>query len=147
MSSGTSIIQKALRKIGAFSPVLPSQEDSTIIGRDALNAMLQQWLSEGIDLGIPPLDAPGNELNEPRDSTNAIVNNLALELAPDFNVNPSLRLITNAQRDFAAIKRLYQKLTIPDKVVSSTLPRGAGNQRVFSRVYAGRGATIASEDA
>ena len=120
------------------------------VARDNLNSMLQLWLSQGIDLGTVPLDAPGDELSEPLDARQAIIDNLAIYMAPDFEQrNPivSQSLIKNARIGLVLIKGLYQNLTIPDKVVSSTLPRGAGNNRgIFTRIFYEKGATLDSSD-
>lgn len=151
MSVGTKIIQEALKEIGAHSIVQPADPESIEIGMNKLNSMLQLWLSDGIDLGIVPLSAPGKELGEPLDARQAIIDNLAIYCAPDFDnadavVSDDLR--RNASKGFNKIKDLYEVLSIPDKVVSSTLPRGAG-ERIDSRSATFRqpGSTIASSDA
>ena len=105
MSDGTTLIQSALKLIGAHSIYAPADAESIEVSLGTLNSMLQLWLSQGIE-------------------------------------------IVNANLSYIAIKALYQVYTVPDKVVSSTLPRGAGNNRGrSSRVYSGTGATIASSDA
>lgn len=150
MSSGTEIIQKALKRIGAHSLATPALPSSIVEGRDALNSLLQLWLSQGIDLRIVPLDEPGDELGEPLDAKEAIIDNLALALAPNFDngktvVSNSLK--RNGLLGKSLVQSLYQIIRIPDKVVSSTLPRGQGNRRRFdNRVFAGRGATLPSHN-
>jgi len=150
MSSGTEIVQAALKEIGAHSIVAPADPESILVGKNTLNSMLQIWLSQCIDLGIVPLDASGEELGEPADSTQVIIDNLAIALAPNFDNGDnvvSAELRNNARRGFVRLRGLYQILTIPDKVVSSTLPRGAGNDRGFrTKVFAGKGATITSSN-
>ena len=144
MSTGTSIVERALGKIGANSIPAPADPSSIVEGGETLGSMLQSWLSDNIDLGIVPLASLGDDLGEPADTTNAIIDNLALLLLPSFpNLPVTPTLVINARVGFDTVKRLYQNLTIPDKVVSSTLPRGQGNQRFFRpRVYAGKGATV-----
>lgn len=146
MSTGTDIIQRALQKIGAHSIVAPATPDSIVLGQENLNAMLELWLSDGIQIGFTPLNAPGDELNETADSRNAIICNLAISLGPDFDngetvVSPTLQ--REARVGLLWIKAQYQTLSIPDKVVSSTLPVGAGNQRGSRRrVFFAKGSTI-----
>lgn len=146
MSTGTAIIERALQGIGAHSRVSPASPDSIVLGMEKLNSMLEMWLSQGIAIGFTPLDVPGDELSEPNDTTNGIITNLALELAPDFDngkVVVSPALARNAKVGYLNIKNLYQTLSIPKKVVSSTLPVGAGNQRwSFSRTFFPKGGTI-----
>jgi len=146
MSAGTDIIKSALENIGAHSLASPATPATIENGKDVLNSMLQLWLSWGIEIAFTPLDASGDELSEPADARNAIVQNLALELSGQFDNGANIisaQLKDNARRSFANIKRLYQKISIPDKVVSSTLPMGAGNSRGRTRrVFAGKGQTV-----
>ena len=151
MSSGTSLVKSALKKIGAHSIMAPADAESIEEGFKTLNAMLQLWLSEGINLGINPLQAPGDEVDEPADTTQAIIDNLAIACSPDYDNGGNIvseRLLANATTGYNRVKNLYQEFDIPNKVVSSTLPRGAGNTRGRdSRVFAGKGTTVASSDA
>lgn len=131
MSTGTEIITDALQQIGVVSVVTPPAPESIDAGLKALNSMLEMWLSRNIVIGTTPLDKAGDDLNEPGDTRNAIVTNLALEVAPLFSsgkqiVSPELR--SNARRGFMSVKSLYGSVTIPDKVLSSTTPIGAGNR-------------------
>lgn len=148
MSSGTKIIENALKLIGAHSIAQPADSKSISIGRDMLNSMLQLWLSQNIVLGHTPLDAPGDPLNEPADATNAIEQNLAIEMAPLFDngkVNVSKKLEDNARRNFQLVKTIYQKVTVPNKVVSSTTPRGEGNRRYLNdSAFFDKGETISN---
>lgn len=152
MSSGTKIIENALRKIGAFSIAQSPDPGDIVVGMDALNSMLQLWLSQGVDMGIVPLESPGDEVGEPMDATEAITDNLAILLAPNFvsaTINVSQTLRDNARLSKAEIKRLYRITVIPDKVVSSTLPRGAGNTargNYWNRTYFRKGEALDSSD-
>ena len=131
MTTGTVLIKKALQRIGADSIVAPASAEAIDNGLFYLNTLLELWLSKGIDIGTVPIAAAGDEVNEPVDARSAIINNLAVELAPDFDNGKnvvSTVLLAAAKREFATIKNLYQQLTIPEKVYSSTLPQGVGNQ-------------------
>lgn len=146
MSTGTEIITSALREIGATSVVSPPSPESIVVGLKALNSMMEMWESRNILTGAMPLEKPGDELNEPPDTTNGIINNLAIKLAPQFDngkqiVSADLRNL--AREEFALIKSLYQVLVIPDKVISSTTPVGQGNERYFrARNFFARGQKI-----
>lgn len=126
--------------------VSPAAPESIELGLENLNSMLELWLSRNIILGTTPLEAPADELNEPNDVRNGIISNLALYMAADFDNGKDIvsqELKNAASRDFIQIKALYQKLSIPDKVVSSTLPRGAGNDAGFrSRTFFAKDETI-----
>lgn len=146
MSTGTEIIQAALQEIGASSVLSPPSPESIEVGLRALNSMMEMWESRNILTGAMPLEVPGDELNEPPDTTNGIINNLAIKLSPKFDngkqiVSADLRNL--AREEFALIKSLYQVLVTPDKVVSSTTPVGQGNERYFrARNFFRRGQTI-----
>ena len=132
MSTGTEIIQEALERIGAHSIVMSAEADSIVKGKNALNSMLQLWISWGIDIQTVPLNAPGDELSEPIDAREAIIDNLAIKIAPMFDngetiVSPDLR--ANARLGFKMVKTLYQRITISKTKPSSLLPRGAGNSK------------------
>lgn len=129
MSTGTALVLRAGKKIGAHSIANPMDPNDIADSARTLNSMLHQWLSDGIDIGFTPIDLPGEEVNEPPDTTNAIINNLAIQLAPEFDTPVSPQLQANADGNFFKIKELYEVITIPEKVVSSTLPVGAGNDR------------------
>lgn len=135
MSSGTFIIKSALKRIGANSLAQPALPETITEGRDVLNSMLQMWRSFwGIKLGTNLLDAPGDELGEPLDTRNAIIDNLALNLSPDFDNGDNIlspQMQANARIGLAFVKRTYATIKIPDKVASSTLPLGQGNRRRF----------------
>ena len=100
----------------------------------------------GITIGFTPLGVPGDDLNEPPDTTNGIENNLSLALAPYFDngkvvVSPSLE--RNAKIGYNNIRTMYGVYTVPKKVVSSTLPVGAGNRwGGYRRAFFPKGATI-----
>jgi hypothetical protein len=146
MSIGTDVIKGALRKIGAHSQVSPAEPDTIVEAMETLNTMLQMWRSQGIMSNLVPLKTPGEELGEPGDSRNAIEDNLAIALAPNFDngkVVVSATLQRNADNGYEWIKTLYQVFTIPSKVPSSLLPKGAGNSKGTDRkVFFGQNGSL-----
>ena len=82
MSTGTDLIEDALKEIGANSVARPAGGETINDVKKKLDSMLQRWLSQGIDLGTTPIDLVGEEVNEPIDARNAIVENLAILAAP-----------------------------------------------------------------
>ncbi len=144
MSSGTEIIESALQEIGAQSIGASAPPQAIEDGMKRLNRMLQTWISWEINIPVNPLSAPGDELGEPSDTTNAIIDNLALQLAPFYdngnNKKVSQDLKNNARSGLADVKQLYRTLIVPCRQISSTTPRGQGNYiGVNSRVFFGRG--------
>ena len=146
MSTGTAIITDALKAIAATSYFEEAPPESIIDGMNALNSMLETWRSKGILINTIPLEEPGDNLNEPPDSRNAIVWNLAMDMAPYFNTGQTVvtpALAANAKRSYAFVSDVYRQIIIPPKTVSSTTPVGEGNRRgVNIRVYFPRGAKL-----
>lgn len=146
MSTGTKVIEGALRKIGAHSQVSPAEPETIIEAMETLNSMLQLWRSWGIMQNLVPLKEPGEELSEPSDARNAIEDNLAIQVAPNFDngkVVVSATLERNARLGFQMIETLYQEFTVPNKVPSSLLPKGAGNSKGTQRqVFFGENGTL-----
>lgn len=134
MSTGTAIIQEALQEIGAHSVASPAGPESIETGRKKLNSMIQRWESELIIMGCVPLSAPGQELSEPSDARDAIVQNLALRLVPNFNNGRAVNITDlkeQAKDGLRYLERNYKTHTIPKRVPSATLPKGEGNRHVL----------------
>lgn len=143
MSTGTSLIEDALKEIQVISVAVPSSPEQITHGLDKLNSMIQIWLSWGIKMQTVPITEPGEDLNEPEDARNAIVTNLALSLAAVYRAEVVGSLRNDARLSLEMVKSLYQEVSIPDKVVSSTLPLGAGNSKgVDARVFFPKGGTV-----
>ena len=143
MSAGTAILHEALGKVKAHSVVSLAPPESMTLALNTLNSMLQTWLSRGIDMGTMPLNAHADELGEPMDARNGIVNNLAIAVAPDFSYTPSRELMLAASTGLDEITKQYGSVTIPRRKVSSTMPLGAGYSKGPRRkVFAGTDTTI-----
>lgn len=135
MSTGTELIKEALQQLNAHSIASPAAPESIENALKKLNSMVELWLSRNIRLGVVPLKVVGDDLQEPIDARNAIVSNLALLLAPDFDAGKivvSKDLKASAARDFGQIQVIYQRHFIPNKTISSTTPLGQGNFRTFA---------------
>ncbi len=150
MTDSTTIAQNALRQINAHSKASPAPPETIVITIDSCSAMIQEWLDDKVDIEAAPFNGPGQELDEPLSARQVIIDNLSIRVAPNFEAGKvvvSQTLMNNARSGLARVYRNYRISTIPDKVVSSTLPRGQGNIRFRThRVFAGKGATIASSD-
>lgn len=132
MSTGTEVIERALQRIGAHSKVQPAAPETIIEGMLTLNSMLQLWISWGVDIQIIPIDDPGQDISESIDVKNALIDNLAIALAPNFDngeVIVSATLAANARRGITQIRTLYRKYKVPKRRPSSTLPKGVGNSK------------------
>jgi hypothetical protein len=132
MSSGTKIITKAFKRLGVFTVFNIPPNEAIIEGMERLNGMLDSWRTKFVNIPFNELTVPGQELGEPVDATNTIIDNLAINLAPDYdgtetgNVSPTL--IRNARVGLINLKRAYRCQPIPQFTLSSTTPVGQGNQ-------------------
>ena len=131
MSTGTDIITKAYARIGAYTVFNIPPDEAIIDGMTALNGMLDRWRTKFIDIPFVNLDVPGGQLQEPLDATEAIIDNLAIQLSSSYS-SGSLNLVsnelrTNARVGFNDVKRAYRCQAIPSFTLSSTTPVGQGN--------------------
>ena len=134
MSSGTEVFHNALKLIGAFSIAAPADPEADVDMMNFYNSMALEW--HGLQIldknGGPllnPIKVPGEELGERLDVKTAIEYNLAVLAFPLFHTgNKPLSpvIINTANRLLDYLKTVYQDVTIPKMVVSSTLPRGDG---------------------
>lgn len=143
MSSGTALINRALQMIGVRSVVSPATPEDIQLGLELLNGMMEEWLSRNINISVVPLKVAGDDLFEPGDTTNPIIYNLAIQMAPAFDngqVVVSPNLATNARQGMFTVQALYRIIPEVPKGVSGTLPVGAGNTRgVQQKTFFGPG--------
>lgn len=129
MTTGTKIIQSALSKIGAHSPLQPANPESLEAALSTLNAMISEWEDELILMGVVPLKVINSELSEPSGAKNAIIYNLAIALAPDFSGSQvSTELKTQASKGYNKIKRVWKEIEIPKRKARGTYPKGQGHK-------------------
>lgn len=141
MSAGTTIITKAYKRIGVFTVFNIPPEEAIIAGMEALNGMLDRWRSKFIIIPFTELSVPGQELGEPVDATEAIIDNLAIQLSSDYSSGSlsvvSQELKINAKVGLIDLKKAYRCQPVPSFTLSSTTPLGQGNvdglfnQRIF----------------
>lgn len=137
MSTGTEIVQRALKHLTIHSPLQPASAEALKDGKDTLNGMLSMWRDRfGINMGTVTLNAIGDELSEPLGAKNEIEYCLAMSLAPMFpgaQVSPTLQ--GQANKGFQSVLSTWGAVTIPRKQPRRTLPKGQGNKRGGNWVY------------
>lgn len=134
MTAGTKIVESALQKIGVHSPLQPASPEALQTGMDKLNAMISEWEDDKIILGAVPLSALGNDLAEPLGARNAIENQLALVLAPDFpGAQISTELHRQAKLTYNKLVRRWKVRDVRKQKVRGSLPLGQGNKFFNSR--------------
>lgn len=143
MSTGTKIVQGALSRLGAHSPIKPAGPESMEVGKDTLNSMHSSWQDDGIEFGALPLNAVGDEFSEPMGLTNTIMDNLAILLQPQFpGTQISMDLRANATRGYTDMKAKFQSMEIPKLVARPTLVKGQGNKSYYSDTFFDSGEEI-----
>ncbi len=140
MSKGIFIIESALEQIGAKSPATDTPPLWIERGLQRLNGLAQEWFSQEIKVPFNPLEVPGDEFGEPSDTTDAFIFNLAIRLAPIANNGTqqpvSQDLTRNANISYRRMAGINRALKAGRRRVSSTMPRGEGNNDGFeNKIY------------
>lgn len=131
MSTANQIVQEALELVGAYSPLKPARPE--IINRAFI--LLQRYLlwleARSILLtGIVYPTVIGDQLSEPDDATDFLINNLAVKIAPFLQKEASLTVKGKAKGSFQMIYNTYGPK--PKEIRKATLPLGSGNKTEFS---------------
>lgn len=79
------VVAWAMRKLSIISPSAEPTADELETGLDALNGMLGEWRIDGMDLGLPELDA-GSIVTTESTFLRAIRYSLAEDIASDFGL-------------------------------------------------------------
>lgn len=91
----------------------------------ALNDMMYSWAADGIDIGYTEVSSLGDIITVPVGAIRGMKANLAIELAPKYDVIPTPALIQRANAGMKAVLNLA--VEIGASAYPSTLPRGSGN--------------------
>lgn len=125
MENVETVIKDALFEIlqqGDEAPIEPSE---AITAMRYLNRMMFRWKSVGYDLGYTKVSKLSDPVTVPDGAYDGVVTNLALSLAPQYDVTLTQALITNAELGLSAIRVL--SFSICGMNYPDTLPIGSGN--------------------
>ena len=134
------IVRHALEELGIPQMDAGAQEIESGVNR--LNLLLAGLNAEGIRLGAPlsnsPKDLTANQSTDIPDwAVRAVITNLALDLAPSYGKTPAHTTLMAASQGKSTL-RGQTGYPVPNQVLSSNLPRGAGNRRCgISRTFVG----------
>lgn len=92
-----------------------------------LNRMMFSWEAQGKALGFTKINDAGDLVTIPDAAIEGVVFNLALRLAPQYDVIPSPDLRANAATGLVAIRNLT--IDVGPSAYPSTLPIGSGNEQ------------------
>jgi hypothetical protein len=100
-----AIISRSLRLIGVHDPGEPLEASDVQTGIEALNAMCTRWEANGNPLGWSNVSNPSDEMPSPPELDSCIAYNLALELAPEYDIQPSIVVSSRAGELLADLRR------------------------------------------
>lgn len=133
-------VEAAFEEIGLAAYVFDLQPEQMNMALRRLDAMLATWNTKGIRLGYPLPSTPGagdldEDSNVPDAANQAIILNLAIQLAPAFGKATSMDTKRNAKD---AYRGLLMISTRPMEMqMPGSMPAGAGNKpwQGFDREY------------
>lgn len=123
--TASTIIRDALQEIIVQSSEQPIQPNEATDAMRYLNRMMFAWDAKGIALGYTVISSLGDEITVPDGALEGIVLNLAIKLAPQYDVAVSMDLRENARDAYKSVLKL--SITRPLSQYPSTLPVGSGN--------------------
>lgn len=129
MATAAFVVQSAAEEIGASSLVNPLAPESSNAAFKRLTQMINRWTSKDINLGdsfvLPTLLA--DEMGNDTDTDQALIDNLALVIAPILRKVPTSTLRTNAYDAYQDL--LISSVARPEQPYPSTLSAGAGRRQ------------------
>ncbi len=154
MKTALDIINRAASKIGVKRAGSPLEDDEITDAISELNNMMLELDASGTKLGYTVVSDSSDEITTPDWSYGAIEGQLAIRLAPEYEVSISQELAAQASASWNTV--LKRTVSIGHVQFPSTLPIGSGNQyyywqRFFLDGYAndletGAGGTLADTE-
>jgi hypothetical protein len=126
MATATEIITRSLTRLGIRAAETAIEASEIQDGLDLLNDMLSNWEEAGYNLGFSPIANITDEVRIPRGANQAVIDALAIFMAPEYSRLVSAELAASARMSFENMLRA--NVFIGDVDMPSTLPRGSGNQ-------------------
>ncbi len=124
MATANHFIIRALTRLGIRASETSLQADEIQDGLYVLNDMLSA-MEPGLRLGFSPVEGITDEVRIPREANGAMIDQLAIKLAPEFGRSVSIDLLRSAKDSWRNM--LISMIFIGDVDYPSTLPKGSGN--------------------
>lgn len=118
------LIKRAMRSLGVLHHAESPTADEAADALNTLNDMLNSWRLEGIDLEHIEGELT-DEVPYSNESIPAIRYNLAMELAPEFGVEPSMVIVARATNAYRALQAEYSD---PDELRADEVFRYIPNE-------------------
>ena len=106
MATANDVITGALKDLGVLERNESPQGQEALDSLDILNFMCSSWIHNGIDLEWLTLGL-NDDVPYPEDQIGPIRYNLALNLAPTFEVQPHPALVAMASSGYKQLQREY----------------------------------------
>jgi hypothetical protein len=126
MTTASEVITAALGQTLTRAGDIPLEANETAQGIFQLNNMMASW---SLALGYTKVTSMSDTITTPDYAIDAMVQNLAIRIAPSFGGMVDADLRENARQSKKDMLR--QAVRIGPAKMPSTLPRGTGNNRVF----------------
>lgn len=126
MASVAAIIARSLRLIGVHDPGEPLESTDVQTGIEALNAMCTRWEANGNAFGWSNVSNPSDEMPSPPELDSCIAFNLALELAPEYDVQPPIVVSTRAGELLSDLRRDVAVAMPIEPILDVPTPTGTG---------------------
>lgn len=120
------VITDALEMLIVQAEEAPIEQAEAASAIRTLNDMMNQWEAKGIYLGYTIVSDLADEITVPLGAVLGIKCNLALYLAPKYNVEASALLIKNAAESYDVVVDIVAEMKSTE--YPSTLPQGSGNE-------------------
>lgn len=130
MATARDVIEAALKDILVQASDAPLEADEYADGLEALNNFMTDQESIGIRLGFTEVANVADTVTVPRGALRGVIANLAIEMAPMFDMPVSPQLTLKAKSGMMTMRRLGRAKIRASLPV--TLPRGSGNTADYS---------------
>lgn len=125
MTKVFEVVVDAMEAIVVQADEAPIEQSEARAAIRILNDMMTDWDARGIALGYTEVSDMGDVLTVPPGAIRGIKSNLAIDLAPKYDVVPTPALVEMARQGYKACLNLAVD-TAP-MALPGTLPRGSGN--------------------
>ena len=126
MATASQVIKAALQRIllqDSEAPLIASEYQDAIF---AMNNWMLDLDAMGVKLGYTEVTNIGDEVTIPPGALRGLIANLAIEVAPDYDAQPTQALVAAALGGLKAMRKLGVRMG--RSRFPSTLPIGGGNE-------------------
>ena len=106
MATANDVITGAMKDLGILERNESPQGQEALDALDILNFMCSSWIHDGIDMEWLTVGL-NDSINYPEDQIGPIRYNLAMSLAPTFEVMPSPALVAMANTGYKQLRKAY----------------------------------------